>query len=154
MYTHMYTHRLTPWTGCGSPGSWPKTRSSPASPSVGGGRVLLILLLLLLIIILIITIMIIITIIQTIIIMRGEGTVDWDAVASNCSTGNCLPSFNSRRSSKSLNWKIWARWGFPTVSSPLLKGANMFFLNRTVRSVGCPGFGFDGSFRNQSKCEH
>ena len=27
---------------------------------------------------------------------RGEGTVDWDTVASNCSTGSCLSNFNSR----------------------------------------------------------
>ena len=26
----------------------------------------------------------------------GEGTADWDTVASNCSTGNCLPYFNKR----------------------------------------------------------
>ena len=49
----------------------------------------------------------------------GRGTVDWDAVASNCSTGNCLSNFNKRTSSKSSNRQIWARRGFPTVSSPL-----------------------------------
>ena len=42
-------------------------------------------------------------------------------LASNCSTGNRLSNFNKRISSKSSNWKIWARWGFPTVSSPLPK---------------------------------
>ena len=66
----------------------------------------------------------------------GEGTFDWDAAASNCSTGNCLFDSNKRISSKSSNWytfikkkKRWnrkariekfeARWGFPTVSSRL-----------------------------------
>ena len=49
----------------------------------------------------------------------GEGTDDWDRVASNCSTGNCLPNCNKRINSNSSNWDIWARWGFPTVSSPL-----------------------------------
>ena len=38
----------------------------------------------------------------------GEGTVDWDTAASNCSTGSCLSNFNRRISSKSSNWKIWA----------------------------------------------
>ena len=56
-----------------------------------------------------------------IITKRGEGTVDWDTVASNCSTGNCLSNFNRRISSKSSNWEIWARWGLPTISSPLPK---------------------------------
>ena len=37
---------------------------------------------------------------------RGEGTVDWDTVASNCSTGNCLSNFNKRISSKSSNLYI------------------------------------------------
>ena len=50
---------------------------------------------------------------------REEGTVDWDTVASNCSTGNCLSTFNTRISSNNSNWEIWARWGFPTVSFPL-----------------------------------
>ena len=54
-------------------------------------------------------------------IRGGEGAVDWDTGASNCSTGNCLFSFNKRISSKSSNWEIWARWGFSTVSSPLPK---------------------------------
>ena len=54
---------------------------------------------------------------------RGEGTVDWDTVASNCSTGNLLSNFNKRISSKSSNWTIWARWGFPTVSPPLTTSA-------------------------------
>ena len=49
----------------------------------------------------------------------GEGTVDWDTVASHCSTGNCLSNFKKMMSSKcSSNWEVWARWGFPTVSSP------------------------------------
>ena len=30
----------------------------------------------------------------------GEGTVDWDTLASNCSTWNCLCNFNERISSK------------------------------------------------------
>ena len=34
------------------------------------------------------------------------------------STGYCLPNFKKRISLKSSNWEIWARWGFPTVSSP------------------------------------
>ena len=51
----------------------------------------------------------------------GEGTVDWDAVASNCSTENCLSNYNKRISSRNSNWEIWARWGFPTVSSPFQK---------------------------------
>ena len=42
-------------------------------------------------------------------IYEGGGTVDWDTVAPNCSTGNCLSNFNKRISSKSLNWDIWAR---------------------------------------------
>ena len=49
----------------------------------------------------------------------GEGTADWDTVASSCSTGNRLSNFNKRISSKSSTWDIWARWGFPTVSSTL-----------------------------------
>ena len=48
----------------------------------------------------------------------GRGTADWDTAASNRSTGNCLSKFNKRTGSKSSNWEIWARWGFPTVSSP------------------------------------
>ena len=48
-----------------------------------------------------------------------EGTVDWDTVAWNCSTGNCLFNFNERTSSKSSNGNKWTRRGFPTVSSPL-----------------------------------
>ena len=52
-------------------------------------------------------------------IRGGEGTVDWDTIASNRSTGNRLSKFNQRISSKSSNWEIWAPWGFPTVSSPL-----------------------------------
>ena len=44
---------------------------------------------------------------------------DWDTVASNCSTGNSLSNFDKRTSSKSSNREIWARWGFPTVSSTL-----------------------------------
>ena len=49
----------------------------------------------------------------------GGGTVDRDAVASNCPTGNCLSSFNKRVSSNNSNWQIWTRWGFPTVACPL-----------------------------------
>ena len=49
----------------------------------------------------------------------GEGAVDWDAVASNRSTGSCLYNFNKRMKSKRSNWEIWARWRFPPVSSPL-----------------------------------
>ena len=49
----------------------------------------------------------------------GEGTADWDNVASNCSTGNCLSNFNKRMSSKSSNLEIWARRGLPTVLCPL-----------------------------------
>ena len=52
-------------------------------------------------------------------IKRGEGTVDWDTVASNCWAGSCWSNSNWRISSKSSNWEIWARCGFPTVSSPL-----------------------------------
>ena len=52
-------------------------------------------------------------------IRGGEGTVDWDTVASNCSTGSSLPNFNKGMSSKSSNWDIWDRWGFPTASSLL-----------------------------------
>ena len=51
----------------------------------------------------------------------GEGTVDWDTVGSNCSIEKCLSNLNKRISSKSSNWQISARWGFPTVSSPLPK---------------------------------
>ena len=50
-------------------------------------------------------------------------------LASNCSTGNCLSHFNKRIKleqlklrhliSKSSKLWIWARWGFPTVASPL-----------------------------------
>ena len=50
---------------------------------------------------------------------RREDTVDWDAVASNRSTRSCLSNLNKRISSKGSNCEIWARWGFPTVSSPL-----------------------------------
>ena len=39
----------------------------------------------------------------------GEGNVDWDTVASNCSTGSCLSNFNKIIISKSSNWEIWAR---------------------------------------------
>ena len=53
------------------------------------------------------------------VIYKGEGTVDWATVASNCSTWNCLSNFDKRIDSNSSNWKIWARWGFPTASSPL-----------------------------------
>ena len=48
----------------------------------------------------------------------GEGTVHWDTVAPNCSTGNSLSNFNNIISSRSSNWEIRARWGFPTVSPP------------------------------------
>ena len=51
----------------------------------------------------------------------GEGTVDWDTVGSNCSIENRLSNFKKRISSKRSNWQIWARWGLPTVSSPILK---------------------------------
>ena len=51
---------------------------------------------------------------------RGEGTADWDTVAPNCSTGNCLSTFKERISLKISNWEIWARWGLPTASSPLI----------------------------------
>ena len=51
---------------------------------------------------------------------RGEGTADWDTAASNCSTGNRLSNVKKRISSKNSNREIRARWGFPTVSSPLL----------------------------------
>ena len=34
---------------------------------------------------------------------RGEGTVDWDTVASNCSIENCLSDVNKVISSKSSN---------------------------------------------------
>ena len=51
----------------------------------------------------------------------GEATVDWDTVASNCSTGNCLSNFNTRISSNSSNWGNWARWGIPIVASPIPK---------------------------------
>ena len=50
---------------------------------------------------------------------RGEGTVDWDTVASNRSTGSRLSSFNNRISSNNSNLTIWARWGLPNVSCPL-----------------------------------
>ena len=50
----------------------------------------------------------------------GEGTVEWDAVGSNCSIETCLSNGSKMISSKSSNWTIWARWGFPTVSSPLV----------------------------------
>ena len=47
----------------------------------------------------------------------GEGTVDWDTVASNCSTGNHASNFNKGTSSNSSNWELWARWGLPTVNT-------------------------------------
>ena len=50
---------------------------------------------------------------------KGEGTADRDTVASSCSTGNRLSKLSKRTSSKNYNWKLWARWGFPTVSSPI-----------------------------------
>ena len=57
------------------------------------------------------------------ILRRGEDTVDWDTVGSNCSTENCVSiDFNKRRNSKNSNWELWARWGFPTVLSPLPNG--------------------------------
>ena len=65
-----------------------------------------ILLLLLLLLLLIIIMMILII---TLLAERGEGTVDWETVASNCSTGSCLSSFNKRISSKSSNRKNIAR---------------------------------------------
>ena len=49
----------------------------------------------------------------------GEGTVDWGAVGSNCSIENRLSSFKHIISSNNSSWQIWARWGFPTVSSHL-----------------------------------
>ena len=49
----------------------------------------------------------------------GQGTADRDTVASNCPIENCLSNSNKRISSKSSNWESWARWRFPTVSSPL-----------------------------------
>ena len=55
---------------------------------------------------------------------RWEGTVDWDAVALNCSTGNWLSSFDKRISSKSSNREIRARRGLPTVSYPLPRWAS------------------------------
>ena len=48
----------------------------------------------------------------------GEGTVDWDSAASNCSTGSCLHNFNKKISSKNSNWEIWARWGFQPYHPP------------------------------------
>ena len=52
------------------------------------------------------------------VMVRGwEGTVDWDAVASNCSTGKCLSNLYKRIRSKNSSRAIWARRGFPTVSS-------------------------------------
>ena len=36
-----------------------------------------------------------------------------DTVGSSCSIDNCLPTLNTRISSKNSNWEIWARW-FPT----------------------------------------
>ena len=59
--------------------------------------------------------------------IRGEeGTADWDTVGLNRSTENCSSSFNARTSSKGCNWESWARWGFPTISSPLPKAAGTF----------------------------
>ena len=49
------------------------------------------------------------------ILKRVEGNVDWDAVASNCSTRSCLSNFIKRINSKTLNLEIWARWGFPYI---------------------------------------
>ena len=51
-------------------------------------------------------------------VKRGEGTVDWDTVASNGSAGNCLSNFNKRISSKSSNWKM--RSGLLDGQPPLL----------------------------------
>ena len=49
----------------------------------------------------------------------GEDTVDWDAVGSNCSIENRFYDFDERISSNNSNWQIWARWGFPAISSHL-----------------------------------
>ena len=54
------------------------------------------------------------------ILRGGEDTVDWDAVGSNCSIENCLFTSNKRNNSNNSKWEIWARWGFPTVSSSFL----------------------------------
>ena len=39
----------------------------------------------------------------SVLFLKGEGTVDRDTVASNCSTVDCLSDFNKRISSKSSN---------------------------------------------------
>ena len=56
----------------------------------------------------------------------GESIVDWDTVASNRSTGNCLSNFSKRISSKSSNWTIWAPASSPLPRNPGLglQGSN------------------------------
>ena len=49
------------------------------------------------------------SVLATSILRGGEGTVDWDAVASNRSMGNRLSNFDKRISSKNSNWDIWVR---------------------------------------------
>ena len=66
----------------------------------------------------------------------GESTGDGDTVGSNCSIENYLSNFNQIISSKNSNCEIWARWGFPTESCPLLKG--FLFAAITARGLGTP----------------
>ena len=53
----------------------------------------------------------------------GEGTVDWDTVASNRSMDNALSNLNQSNNSNKSTWEVWARWRFPTVWAPLPKCA-------------------------------
>ena len=65
----------------------------------------------------------------------GEGAFDWDTVASSCSTGKFLSNFNKRETTITIPIElIWARWGFPTVSSPLL----ILFQKGFPRAMGSP----------------
>ena len=63
------------------------------------------------------------------IIRGGEGAVDRDTVASNCSTGNRLSDFNKRISSKGSN-KFELDEGFQPYHSPFrllsARGADIF----------------------------
>ena len=59
---------------------------------------------------------------------------------SNSSIENRLSKFDKRRSSKISHWEIWARWGFPTVSSSLASAAGR---DAQVGDHG-PGEGVEG----------
>ena len=73
----------------------------------GGGRVLLTeMLLSLSLLLLSLLLSLLLLLLLLLLSLLLEGTVDWDTVASNCSTGSRLSNFNRRTSSKNSNWEI------------------------------------------------